>query len=130
MSTGGIFFGDCRYKVSDLPAAKEFYSKSFGVKPYFDEPAWVIFQIHDYQLWLEPDNLTEESVYESSNRYYELSKHRMLTHWIVTDVQEICNRFKELGGTIFKAPHKNGPFIEAIVKDPWSNKLGLHSNPF
>src|SRR5688500_9398510 len=124
MSTGTIVFGDCRYKVLDLSAAKKFYSKSFGVKPYFDEPTWVVFQIHDYQLWLEPENLKGESVYEATNSFYKPSEHKKLTFWTVEDVQEICNRFKELGGTIFKAPKKSGSFTNAIVKDPWSNKLG------
>lgn len=126
MSAGTVAFRDCRYKVSDLQAAKEFYSRSFGLKPYFDEPTWVIFQIHDYKLWLEPDNLTEESVYESVNPGYVPSRH-ILTYWIVQDVHEIAIRFRNFGGIIFKAPKKDGPFTVAIVKDPWGNKLGLHS---
>jgi hypothetical protein len=130
MSGAGIFFGDCRYKVPDLSAARLFYSTCFRVKTYFDEPEWVIFQIHKYQLWLEPQNLTEESVYESTNSWYDPSKDTRLTSWIVDDVQEICKRFKELGGSIFKKPKKDGPFIHAIVKDPWGNTLGLHSNSF
>jgi lactoylglutathione lyase len=130
MSTGAIAFGDCRYKVSDLSAAKAFYSKAFGVQPYFEEPTWIIFQIHDYQLWLEPDNLSGESVYESANPFSELSKHKMLTFWAVDDVNAICNRFKELSGTIFKTPKKEGPFTHAIVIDHWSNKVGLHSSSF
>src|SRR4051812_33886508 len=113
MATGTIVFGDCRYKVSDLPAARTFYSKSFGVEPYFDEPTWVVFQIHDYQLWLEPHNLTGESAYDTTNAFHRASK-QTLTFWMVKDVPAICNRFRELGGTIFKAPEKSGPFTEAI----------------
>ena len=130
MSTGAIAFGDCRYKVSDLSAAKAFYSKAFGVQPFFEEPTWILFQMNDYQLWLEPDNLSGESVYESTDPFYEISKHRMLTFWAVNDVNATCNRFKELGGTISKAPKVEGPFTNAIVIDPWSNKLGLHSKIF
>jgi len=66
MSTSNIAFGDCRYKVADLLAAKDFYARAFAVPPYFDEPTWVVFQIHTYQLWLEPDNLTADSVYDST----------------------------------------------------------------
>ena len=130
MFTGAIVFGSCRYKVADLSAAKEFYSKCFGVKPYFEEPTWVVFQIHDYQLWLEPDNLTGESVYEATNYFYKASKREGLIFWAVEDVYETCKRFQELGGTILKAPKKTGPFTDAIVNDLWSNKLGLHSNAF
>lgn len=92
MGSGAIVFGNCRYKVSDLLAAKDFYSKAFGSKPYFDEPTWVVFQIHDCQLWLEPDNLTEESVYETTNSFYKSSKQIKLTFWSVPDVQAICNQ--------------------------------------
>jgi extradiol dioxygenase family protein len=128
MSAGFIQFGNCRYKVPDLSAAKMFYCKSFGVTPYFDEPTWVVLQINDYQLWLEPDDLTEDSVYESTDPFYNpASKQTKPTFWVVANVQEICNRFKELGGTIFKAPKKDGPFTYAIVNDPWGNKVGLHS---
>jgi lactoylglutathione lyase len=127
MSTGTIAFGDFRYKVSDLSAARNFYSRCFGVKPYFDEPTWVVFEIHNYQLWLEPDNLIE-SIYETTNPFYELSKDRKLTYWAVENVEEICNRFRDLGGVILKVPKKDGPFTDALVKDPWNNELGLHSN--
>ena len=127
MSTGTIVFGDCRYKVPDLQAAKKFYSKSFKIKTYFDEPTWIVFLIHDYQLWLEPNNLTGESAYESSNPFYKPLKQIRLTFWVIEDVLATCNRFKELGGNLFKAPKRNGPFTDAIVEDPWGNKLGLHS---
>lgn len=127
MASGTIVFGNCRYKVSDLSVAKEFYSKSFGLNPYFDEPTWVVFQIHDYQLWLEPENLTGESVYEATDSFYKQSKQIKLTFWAVEDVQAICNRFKQLGGTLNKSPKKNEPFTYAVVEDPWGNKLGLHS---
>lgn len=51
METGAIHFGDWRYKVPDLLVGKVFYSKCFGVQPYFDEPEWVVFEIKDYKLW-------------------------------------------------------------------------------
>jgi predicted enzyme related to lactoylglutathione lyase len=129
MSTA-VNFGNCRYKVADLSAAKEFYSGCFGVEPNFDEPTWVVFEIQDYQLWLEPDSTTEESVYETTDPFYKNANQIRLNFWLVKDVQEICKRFKQLGGTILKAPGKDGPFTKAIVKDPWSNTLGLHSYLF
>ena len=123
-----INFGDGRYKVSNLEAAKEFYARAFGVEPYFDEPTWVIFQIHDYKLWLEPDDMKEESVYESTSI---LKPSRHLIHfWMVEDVQKIADQFRKLGGTIVKAPKRDRSFTVAIVKDPWNNKLGLHSKLF
>jgi len=128
MATSNVVFGDWRYKVSDLSAAKEFYSRCFGVAPYFDEPTWVVFGIQNYNLWLEPDTLTIESVYESTHPFYKPSNPVRLNFWQVEDVKVVCDRFKALGGTILKAPGKHGPFTAAVVKDPWSNTLGLHSN--
>jgi len=55
------------------------------------------------------------------------SKHKSLTFWAIEDIKQVCQRFKELGGTVFRAPKKDGPFTSATVEDPWGNKLGLHS---
>lgn len=38
------------YKVSDLTAAKEWYSKAFDTQPYFDEPFYAGFEIGGYEL--------------------------------------------------------------------------------
>lgn len=130
MAASTITFGNCRYKVPNLSAAKDFYAKAFDAKPYFDEPTWIVFQINDHQLWLEPDDLIGESVFETTDPFYRSSKHSKLIYWAVEDVHVICNRFRELGGTIYKPPKKNGPFTDAIAEDPWGNQLGLHSELF
>ena len=44
------------YKVSDLDAAKAWYTGAFGVAPYFDEPFYVGFNIAGYELGLLPDD--------------------------------------------------------------------------
>jgi hypothetical protein len=41
------------YKVTDLPKAKEWYSKAFRSEPYFDEPYYVGFNIGGYELGLQ-----------------------------------------------------------------------------
>src|SRR2546426_7717980 len=43
------------YHVPDLPRAKQWYSAAFGVKPYFDEPFYVGFNIGGFELGLDPD---------------------------------------------------------------------------
>lgn len=43
------------YKVSDLEAAKAWYTQAFGVKPYFDEPFYIGFNIGGYELGLLPE---------------------------------------------------------------------------
>ena len=38
------------YKVGDINKAKEWYSKAFGVQPYFDQPFYVGFNIGGFEL--------------------------------------------------------------------------------
>ena len=42
------------YHVSDLARAKQWYSRAFGVEPYFDEPFYVGFNVGGYELGLLP----------------------------------------------------------------------------
>jgi hypothetical protein len=38
------------YKVDDLAAAKEWYSSTFGIQPYFDQTFYVGFNVGGYEL--------------------------------------------------------------------------------
>jgi len=81
-----ICFGNALYKVPDLQAAKQFYSKAFAVPTYFDEPGWVIFEVGSYQLWLVPADSTEEH----PEAYWIGGKPNCkLTYWLVNDLKEV-----------------------------------------
>src|ERR671915_1297033 len=43
------------YHVDDLQKAKEWYSKVLSIKPYFDEPFYVGFNVGGFELGLDPD---------------------------------------------------------------------------
>lgn len=43
------------YPVTDLAKAKAWYSAVLGVKPYFDEPFYVGFNVGGFELGLDPD---------------------------------------------------------------------------
>src|SRR6476620_5769984 len=43
------------YKVPDAAKAKAWYSKVFGITPYFDEPFYVGFNVGGFELGLDPD---------------------------------------------------------------------------
>src|SRR5213076_1179175 len=43
------------YHVPDLARAKQWYSATFDVQPYFDEPFYVGFNIGGFELGLDPD---------------------------------------------------------------------------
>ena len=108
----------CIYRVSDIQEAKAWYTKVFGVEPYFDEPFYVGFNIAGYELGLQPEESTTakgESVF---------------TYWGVEDVATEHKRLLEMGATAFEEPTEVGGGITvAAIKDPWNNVLGIIYNP-
>jgi hypothetical protein len=43
------------YHVGDLDRAKEWYGVVLGIRPYFDEPFYVGFDVGGFELGLQPD---------------------------------------------------------------------------
>jgi len=43
------------YPASDLDAAKEWWTTTLGIEPYFDQPFYVGFNVAGYELALLPD---------------------------------------------------------------------------
>ena len=43
------------YAAPDLAKAKEWYSKAVGIKPYYDQPYYVGFNVGGYELGLDPN---------------------------------------------------------------------------
>lgn len=107
------------YKVNDLVAAKEWYSKAFNTTPYFDEVFYVGFDIEGYELGLVPDE--EIGLQKSSN---------VVIYWGVDNIQEEFDRLLNLGATPFENPENvGGELMVATVRDPWSNVIGIIFNP-
>ncbi|NOQ24361.1 MAG: VOC family protein [Bacteroidales bacterium] len=105
------------YKVADLNEAKNWYTKAFEVKPYFDEPFYVGFNIGGYELGLLPE---ENPVIEKSES--------AVTYWGVEDVPKIFENLLKLGAKVHEEPHDVGVTV-ASVKDPWGNIIGIIYNP-
>jgi lactoylglutathione lyase len=107
------------YKVSDLEAAKAFYTKAFLVEPYFDEPFYVGFNVGGYELGLQPDDTPVTA--KSDN---------VVSYWGVNDVHAEYQRFLDAGATEHEPPmNVGGEIIVATVKDRWGNVIGLIYNP-
>jgi len=107
------------YMVSDLDQAKVWYSEAFQVKPYFDEPFYIGFNIGGYELGLQPTEL--KAVDKSAN---------VLCYWGVDDIKKEYDRLIDLGAKSHEAPTNVGEALMiATVKDPWGNILGLIYNP-
>lgn len=104
------------YPVKDLAAAKEWYTKVFGVGPYFDQPFYVGFEIGGFELGLVPDG--------------EPGVHGSTVYWGVDDIDAEVERITGLGATLPAAIQDVGENIRVVdLVDPFGNVLGLIYNP-
>jgi predicted enzyme related to lactoylglutathione lyase len=107
------------YKVNDIAKAKAWYSKVFGLEPYFDEPFYVGFNVSGFELGLQPDETIPSSKTAG-----------VVTYWGVDDAHHSYQRLLDLGATEFEKPTDvGGDIIVAAVKDPWGNVVGVIYNP-
>ncbi|MFK7922420.1 MAG: VOC family protein [Bacteroidia bacterium] len=107
------------YQVSDIEAAKKWYSQAFKTEPYFDEPFYVGFNIGGFELGIQPTEVKAEE-----------KKDSLFLYWGVEDIETVYAHLLDLGASIHEAPHSvGGPLMIASVKDPWGNILGLIYNP-
>jgi predicted enzyme related to lactoylglutathione lyase len=105
------------YKVPDLARAKAWYSEAFGVKPYFDEPFYVGFNIGGYELGLDPNM---SGVTLGSN---------VATYWGVPDIAAAHDHLRRLGAKAHEAITDVGGDIKvAAVADPFGNLIGIIEN--
>jgi len=108
------------YKVQDLNKAKEWYTKAFGVSPYFDEPFYVGFNVAGYELGLQP-----------SDALAKKGTANVVSYWASDNVSADFNRLIDLGAEGHEAPKNvGGELIVATVIDPWNNAIGLIYNPY
>lgn len=107
------------YHVTDLPAAKKWYTLALGVEPYFDEPFYVGFNIGGFELGLDPDPSSGMSGAGGTTAY-----------WGVANAANAIVKLVEAGATI-KSPAKGvGDGIRVgTVLDPFGNELGVIENP-
>ena len=106
--------------VPDLEEGKSWYTEAFGVKPYFDEPFYVGFNIGGYELGLLPTEGGEGGKSES-----------VLAYWGVEDINVQYSRMLRAGATEHEKPNNvGGDLMVASVKDPWGNIIGLIYNPY
>lgn len=106
------------YHVSDLAKAKEWYTRAFNVKPYFDEPFYVGFNIAGFELGLDP-NL--KGVTPGTN---------VVAYWGTANADHSLSDLLSLGATLHSGVQDVGDNIRvATVFDPFGNILGIIENP-
>ncbi|MEO7312477.1 MAG: VOC family protein [Chitinophagaceae bacterium] len=107
------------YKVPDLEKARAWYSKIFGILPYFDEPFYVGFNVGGYELGLDPDKSRKVIVGNNST-----------TYWSVTDLRATMDLLKTQEVTIEgDVQNVGGGILVATITDPFGNSIGLIENP-
>lgn len=104
------------YPVTDLAAAKAWYTEVFGTAPYFDQPFYVGYAIGGFELGLIPDG--------------EPGKAGTQVYWGVDDIDAEVARIVAIGASTHSAIQDVGEGIRtAELADPFGNVLGLIQNP-
>jgi predicted enzyme related to lactoylglutathione lyase len=107
------------YKVSDLAKAKAWYSETFDIAPYFDEPFYVGFNVGGYELGLDPDVKKQGPAAGGA-----------LAYWGVADLKGTLADLEARGVTTrAKLQDVGGGILVASVEDPFGNPIGLIENP-
>ena len=107
------------YKVPNLSEAKAWYTKTFGIAPYFDEPFYVGFQVGGFELGLDPDVSNHGAGAGGSVAY-----------WGVKDLAATLARLGEQGVAVAAPLQDVGEGIKvATIADPFGNHIGLIENP-
>lgn len=105
------------YAAPDLARAKEWYSKAFGVDPYFDEPFYVGFNVGGYELGLDPNA-------------QNAGPGGTTAWWGVEDMDAAMNHLASIGAKVATEPNEVGGGIKvASVLDPFGNHVGIIENP-
>ncbi|GAB4036490.1 VOC family protein [Spirosoma gilvum] len=104
------------YAAPNLTETKEWYTKAFGIEPYFDEPFYVGFNVGGYELGLDPN--------------LEPAEGSTQTYWGVSSIDDSIQQWIALGATIKSDIQDVGDGIKvATVGDPFGNVVGLIENP-
>jgi predicted enzyme related to lactoylglutathione lyase len=106
------------YHAPDLAKAKDWYTRAFGVSPYFDQPFYVGFEIGGYELGLHPGS---EGIRTGNNA---------VAYWGVPNIADAHAHMLEHGAEPSSPIMDVGDGIRvASVADPFGNVIGLIENP-
>jgi predicted enzyme related to lactoylglutathione lyase len=106
------------YRVPELARARDWYAEAFGVRPYFDQPYYVGFEVGGYELGLQPGT---EGVRIGDNA---------VAYWGVADIGAAHAALLAKGaGAADPIADVGGDIKVATVTDPFGNVIGIIENP-
>lgn len=106
------------FKVTDLDAAKSWYSKVLGLEPYFDQPFYVGYSVGGYELGLDPSSENRKPGLGGSTAY-----------WGVVDLAVSLAKLEADGIKPLIPLQEVGEGIKvATIQDPFGNEIGLIEN--
>ncbi|MEV6306614.1 VOC family protein [Actinoplanes sp. NPDC051861] len=109
------FFSD------DMAAAREWYTRVFGIEPYFDRGG-------AYLEWRVGDHQNEFGVLDTRFAPHTPGTGAVV-YWAVDDVEAAYQRLLDLGATEHDKPTERGTgYVTASVTDPFGNILGVMFN--
>ncbi|MBM3980803.1 MAG: VOC family protein [Planctomycetes bacterium] len=98
-----------------LADAREWYARFAGVRPYFDQPFYVGFNVGGFELGLHPG---------------EPGPGGVLAYWGTPDIRAELARVTNLGAVLIEDVQDVGEgILVATVADPFGNEIGLIQNP-
>jgi predicted enzyme related to lactoylglutathione lyase len=104
------------YPVTELAAAKTWYSQVLGKEPYFDQPFYVGFEVHGFELGLVPDGQPGTA--------------GATAYWGTADARAEVARLVQLGAAVDSDVTDVGEgILVATVRDPFGNLFGIIQNP-
>ncbi|MDB5176234.1 MAG: glyoxalase [Candidatus Saccharibacteria bacterium] len=105
------------YPSVNLEADKQFWERVSGVKPYFDQPYYVGFNINGSELGLDPNAASEGLTYPVS--YWHVTDAKTAVEELVAGGVVVHSDLKDVGGGMMMATFKDASGnIFGIIDDP------------
>ena len=111
------------YPSKNLKEDREWWEKTLGIEPYFDEPFYVGFNVGGYELGLDPNSKVEDGP---------------RTYFGVDNVQEAVNHFVNEGCSVYEKPTNTGGEIVVVSQKresiralfSWLSIIGARTRSF
>ncbi|TWD80179.1 putative enzyme related to lactoylglutathione lyase [Kribbella amoyensis] len=122
-------FATVSFYVTDLAAARAWYSELLGIEPYFavptpDNPSYLEYRFGDFQC--------ELGLIDAKYAPHQVGTPAgAIVYWHVNDLETTFERLQKLGATVNEPITARGDtgFRTASVVDPFGNVLGVMYNP-